>query len=234
MAANVHRLRANPGKKLTIVAGGIKFARFPIRTKVIMSSDKIADVVRDFAHPHLKKDDVLVISERAVAITQGRMIPITKIKPGMWAKLLVRFVYKPSWGIGIGSPWTMQVAIDEAGLWRILFAGIIGTVGKLFGVRGLFYRIVGSRVNAIDGPTSYTLPPGNESATLGPKNPDAVANALAKEFSVGVAIIDANDIGQRIEGASVGVDQKLIEKIFSDNPLGQAREQTPMAIVRKI
>ncbi len=213
---------------------GVKYARYPIKTHVISDKDDIVAVVKKYAGPKLKENDILVLSERVVAITQGRMIPISKIKPSFWAEFLVKFVYKPSWGIGIGSPYTMQIAISEAGLLRILFAGFISALTKPFGVRGLFYKIVGHGINAIDGPTPYTLPPGNTSATLGPKDPDQVAQKIKDAIDCEIAIIDANDIGQRIEGATPNINRELICKIFGDNPLGQSREQTPMAIVRKI
>jgi asparagine synthase (glutamine-hydrolysing) len=53
-------------------------------------------------------------------------------------------------------------------------------------------------------------------------------------LKVGVAIIDANDIGVNVLGASKGVDVELIKELFKDNPLGQTTEQTPLCIVRKI
>lgn len=233
MAKELHRLKPNSGKKLEIKVGETSYLRFPIKTDLVSKKDDISDVIKKFAKSHFKVGDTLIISERVVAITQGRMYLIKDLKPSIWAKLLVKFVYRPSWGIGIGSPYTMEVAIKEAGLWRILLGGAVSAITKPFGIRGLFYRIVGHGVNAIDGPTPYTLPPGNEAATLGPKDPDKVAQKLADEFKVDVVIIDANDIGRRVEGASRGVDPKWACEVFKDNPLGQSREQTPMAIVRK-
>lgn len=205
-----------------------------IKTHVISAKDNIVDVVEKYAGQLLKKGDIVVISERVVAITQGRMILIKDIKPGLWAKLFVKFVYKPSWGIGIGSPYTMQVAIDEAGLPRILAAAAVSALTKPFGIRGMFYRVVGHQINAIDGPTIYTLPPGNEAATLGPKDPDKVSEQIKQKLNCEVAIIDANDIGQRIEGSTKNCDRGLVLEAFKTNPLGQSREQTPMAIVRKL
>ncbi len=236
MAADIHRLKPNTGKKLKISVGGHQYARYPVKTHVVCEKDNISSVVEKYAGPYLRGGDMIVMSERVVAITQGRAIPIAKIKPTLAAKILVKFVYKPSWGIGIGSPWTMQVAIDEAGLGRIFLAGVLGTLGKIVGMRGVFYKVVGNGINAIDGPTSYTLPPGNKCATLGPKDPEKVVREIQKAMrgigEIGVVIIDANDIGARIEGATNDVDRKLVCKIFRDNPLGQAHEQTPMAIVR--
>lgn len=210
------------------------YQRLALKTHVISEKDDIVKVVSHYTNNKLQPADTVFISERVVAITQGRAIPITKIKPSWWANFLVKFVYKPSWGIGIGSPWTIELAIREAGLWRILLAGAVAATTRPLGIRGLFYRIVGHGVNAIDGPTSYTLPPGNKSATLGPKDPDKVAQKIKDKIGVEVVIIDANDIGVRVEGATVGVDRKWACAVFTDNPLGQSHEQTPIAIVRKV
>jgi hypothetical protein len=49
-----------------------------------------------------------------------------------------------------------------------------------------------------------------------------------------VAVIDANDAGCVVLGASPGVDRRFVVRLFADNPLGQAREQTPIAVVREV
>jgi F420-0:gamma-glutamyl ligase-like protein len=177
----------------------------------------------------------VVITEKIVAISQGRAFPVDQIKPSFWARLLTRFVSKHSWGIGIGSPETMELAIREAGLWLILAAGLLSFPLRLVGVRGLFYVLVGKNINAIDGPTPYTIPPYNRYAKLPPRDPEKVAKEISRALSgAKVAIIDANDFGQRILGASKGVDRRLVRNAFSDNPLGQEDQQTPIAIVKAI
>lgn len=226
--------RANPGKKLTIEVGGKKFARYPIKTKLISQDDDIVDVVRESAKDFLQPDDLIIISERAVAITQGRCFFLEDIKPSRLANFLVKYVYQHPGGIGLKSPWTMQLAIDEVGVGRIILAAAVAALTKPLGVRGMFYRVAGHNIAAIDGPCDYTLPPGNQQAKLGPKDPDKVAQKIAAELNVAVAIIDANDYGQKTLGASKGLDPKFAEKVFADNPLGQTDAQTPLAIVRKI
>ena len=117
---------------------------------------------------------------------------------------------------------------------RILLAAAASAVTKPFGVHGVFYRVAGPQAKAIDGPTSYTIPPYNQAATLGPRDPDGAARALAAAIGAPVAIIDANDAGCAVLGASPGVDRRFVERLFADNPLGQAREQTPICVVREV
>jgi len=229
---NENNLNPNIGKQLEREVAGKIYIRLPIKTHVVKKEDDIADIVEKYAQSHFREGDTLAISEKVVAITQGRSFPIKDIKPSWLANLLVKFVFKPKWGIGLGSPWTMELALREAGVSRILLAALASALTKPFGVRGVFYRVAGKNINAIDGPTPYTLPPYNEYAKLAPKDPDKVAKGLMEKFNVPVAIIDANDIGVQVLGSSKGVDKELIRGIFKDNPLGQTTEQTPLCIVR--
>ena len=61
-----------------------------------------------------------------------------------------------------------------------------------------------------------------------------MARRLAAAFGCGVAIIDANDIGCAVLGASQGADRELVVSLFRDNPLGQKDEQTPFALLRRV
>ncbi len=224
---------SNEGKNLYTEAGGKRYARIPIRTHVITAEDDIVAVVKKYAQSRLESGDILAVGERVVAITQGRSYPIETIKPSPLARLLAKFVYKPDYGIGIGSPYTMELALREANPIRFALAVVLSAVTKLFGIRGVFYHVVGSNISAIDGPCDYTLPPYNRHAKLGPKDPGAVVVQLEKALGFPVAIIDSNDKATRVLAASVGVNRKLISAAFRDNPIGQARQRTPLCILRE-
>jgi hypothetical protein len=224
----------NESRSLHATLDGSVYARHPVRTHLVTAADDATEVVRRYAQP-LDADVVLVaVSERMVAITQGRSHPMVSIHPGRLARLLVRFVTRPGYGIGLGTAETMQLAVDEVGAPRILLAAAVSAVTKPFGIHGLFYRIAGPQAAAIDGPTSYTIPPYNEAATLGPKDPDGAARSISAAIGAPVAVIDANDAGCNALGVSPGVDRRWVERLFADNPLGQAREQTPICVVRRV
>lgn len=223
----------NSGKKLTItLKNGETYSRLPVKTHVISDTDEIVGVVKKYAAPLALKGDIIVISERIVAISQGRSYLLEDIHPTWWAYTLSKFVYNHPGGIGLRNPYTMQLAIQEAGLWRIFLAAGVAVVTKPFGLRGMFYRVAGNDINAIDGPCDYTLPPGNKSAKLGPKNPEKVAHQIEKTVGFPVAIIDANDYGVNVLGVSEGVDKEMIKQAFKDNPMGQTDEQTPITLLR--
>jgi F420-0:gamma-glutamyl ligase len=224
----------NEGRALHASLAGVVYARHPVRTHLVTEADDAAAVVRRYATPLDDTVRLVAVSERMVAITQGRSYPMDQVKPGRLARMLVRHVTRPGYGIGLGTAQTMQLAIDEVGAPRILFAAAVAAVTKPFGIHGLFYRIAGRQAAAIDGPTSYTIPPYNQAATLGPKDPDIASRTLAATVGKPVAIIDANDAGCAVLGASPGVDRRFVQHLFADNPLGQAREQTPICVVREV
>ncbi len=224
----------NEGRELHASIGGVVYARHPTRTHLVTADDDAAEVVRRYADDLGDDVRLVAISERMVAITQGRSYPIRDIRPSPLARLLERFVTRPGYGIGLGSAETMELAIREVGAPRILLAAGLSAVTKPFGVHGIFYRVAGAQAKAIDGPTSYTIPPYNDAATLGPKDPDGAARQIAAVLDAPVAIIDANDAGCAVLGASPGVDRRFVQRLFADNPLGQAREQTPICVVRQV
>ncbi len=250
-------LEPNEGKQLDITAGGAEYRRYPLRTDFVTAKDNLQEFVTarvskffenlssDKAHAEYKTHDwYFLISEKIVAITQGRSYFVWDITPGWWARFLSKRVTKTPYGIGLGSPWTMQLAIQEVGLPKILYASIGGAIGKMIGKRGTFYNLVGSDIRAIDGPTEYSVYPSNVSAKLAPKDPDLVSQQLADairaavpktaaEHFKGVVVIDSNDIGRNVLGQNTGEDEKLFEDIFGDNPLGQADQRTPLCIVFK-
>lgn len=229
------QLEPNKDKKLIIEVGGKKFARYPIKTKLITPEDKdILAIVDESVTGYVQLNDVVFISEKAVAITQGRSYPISQVKASKLAKFLSRFVTKTPVGIGLGSPETMQLAIEEVGILKIFFAAIVGFIGKVLGIKGLFYIVAGHKARSIDGAVPYAIPPYNTHISKGPLNADKISQEISDKINCKVSIVDANDIGVNILGASKGVDRKLVAKIIKDNPLGQSDEQTPIGIIREI
>lgn len=226
---------ANPGKHLVIIHNGKSWLRIPIKTPVFKAEDSLGSMLFDLLEPHLQPEDIVFISEKCVACTQGRAIELTAIKPSLWAKLLSRFVTRSKHGIGLALPETMEMAIQECGLLRILLASVAGAVGKLFHQKGWFYRIASDKAAAIDGPCSYTLPPYNHCVVLAPENPNQTACCLQKKLGHPVLIVDINDLGGKILGSSDSqLDLTLMLALLKDNPLGQANQQTPVGILRKI
>lgn len=233
---DINELNPNEGKNLVIDTPNGSYERYPVKTKIVMSGDDLVEILNETVKPYLQPGDMIFMSEKIVAISQGRAFPLDEIKPSRLSKFLVKFVYKSPYGIGLGSPWTMELAVREVGRVKIVFCAIIAGICKLFGKRGVFYNMLGEQVRAIDGPCDYTLPPYNHYAKMAPAKPHDVAKKLTEAMGGNqVVIIDANDIGVNILGKpDKNMSDDELAAIFKDNPLGQASQQTPIAIVRKI
>nr|MBP7965390.1 coenzyme F420-0:L-glutamate ligase [Paludibacteraceae bacterium] len=113
-------LQPNEGKKLAIEIDGVSYLRIPVKTHVVMREDDLFEVLDKYTKEIRQPGDIIFVSEKIVAITQGRSFPISEIKPGWFAKFLVKFVYKSPYGIGLGSPYTMQLAVEDVGVPRLL------------------------------------------------------------------------------------------------------------------
>lgn len=225
----------NPGKNENIEVNGAVYRRLCIKTHVITDVDSMPQVAVQYAAPHMEAGDLLFITEKAVACTQKRAIPLKDIHPRPLARFLSKFVLKTPYGIGLAMPETMEMALRECGTLKILFAAFCSAIGKLFGKRGVFYNIAGDKARAIDGPCDFTLPPYNEYVVLGPADPDKVAREVSDAIGHPVLITDINDLGGNILGSCpTDLDPQLYIKILKDNPLGQTNEQTPMGIIRPV
>ena len=228
-------MQANENKSLTIEVDGTTYERYPIKTHVVTDADDIRDVAEKYTKDVIEEGDILFISEKCVACTQKRAIPMEEIKPRPLAKLLCKFVYKSPYGIGLSIPETMEMALRECGTFKILFAGVCSAFGKLVGKRGIFYDIAGVKAKSMDGPCDCTIPPYNHYVVLGPENPDKVAAAIKERIGFDTLIVDINDLDGSILGISdESLDRELYARVLKDNPLGQSAQQTPMGIIRKI
>ena len=212
------------------------YFRIPIKTnKVVMKEDNIFEIVQNSISWKTQENDIVFVTEKIVAITQWRAFLVEDIKPRKLAKILSSFVKKtPAW-IGLWMPETMEMAIREVWICRILFATFCSAVTKPFGKKWAFYKIAWYRASSIDWPTPNTIPPYNKHVVLWPLNPDKVAKEISEKIWTKVIITDINDIWWNILWISdETLDRKLLVKILKDNPLGQDCEQTPIWIIREV
>ncbi len=234
--------KPNPNKKLEIVVDGIKYLRLPIKTSLISMDDTdILPLIKEYVRPHIRNEDLLFVSEKALTITQGRVVDMSTIKPTFFARFLARNIgnyygTENFRGFGHGTDIAMQAFIDEAGISRVIFAAFIALVTKPFGIHGMFYRICGTRAKSIDCPMSFLILEYAHSVKLAPNNPSGTARKI-KELLGGIEtiILDANYRGAISLGKTTrNISEKFIGKLFRDNPLGQSDEMTPFCIVRKV
>lgn len=83
----------------------------------------------------------------------------------------------------------LQAAIYLVGQLRVAVAIILGSLARLIGVRGVFYRIVGKAATAIDDLTG-TLPPFDRFVVFGPTDP----HRAVQDIEVGSTWVEACSI----------------------------------------
>jgi F420-0:gamma-glutamyl ligase len=207
---------------------GYELAALPVRTRLIRAGEDVAGLVAEavagIAHP----GDVVAVSETAVAIAQNRMIAAETIRPGRLAYALSR---RAGALATVNQPESLQLVIDDAGAWRVVLAAAAHVAGRLLGRRGLFYRVLGEAISAIDGYTG-TLPPFERTIVLGPKDPDRAASGIAERTGSFAVVVDANDLGVvNVLGASPGVARTRVAAALRANPHGNGDEQTPVVVL---
>lgn len=230
----------NPGKSLAIDVEGVEYLRLPIKTRIITTADTdILPIIEEYVRPHLKEGDTVYVSEKALTITQGRVVDMSTVKPTRFARFLARNVgnYYGSTdfhGFGHGTDLAMQLFVEEAGYPRIIFAAAVSALTRPFGIRGLFYFICGKRAKSIDCPMSFLILEYAHSVKLAPNAPDVAAKRIKVLLGREVVILDANYRGAFSLGkSSRAISESFVGKLFRDNPLGQSDEMTPFCIVRK-
>lgn len=227
--------RANPNKNVEIQVGDKNFIRNAIRTHFVSEGENYIEIVKQYVSPIYKEGDIVSISEKIIAMCQNRVLSTKDIKLGFWAKFLSKFVNVTPAGESVGNPYKMQIAINSAGLLRILFAAACAAIGKLFGVKGVFYKIAGHGVSGIDGFCNDAFDYYLDKGILNPDKPNEVCDEIREKLGVECMIVDANDLGVEILGKSSSIiyTENELMGMIKDNPAGQANQQTPMILIRE-
>lgn len=225
----------NKGKKVEIEVNGVKYLRHAIKTRFIKQGESYVDVFKEYVSPIYEEGDIVSSSEKIIALCQNRIVKREDIKIGFWAKFLSKFASHPDTGVGVGETIKMQYAIDTVGLPRVLWASIASAVTKLFGKRGVFYKIVGQEVSGLDGFYDHVWKEYGDIGIQMPENPTGVCNEIKEKLGISMMIVDANDLGQEILGHSsdITLSEEELKELIKDNPSGQGQELTPIILIRK-
>lgn len=201
----------------------------PVRTPLVHPDDDLIALVQRAVCGIARAGDVLAISETAVAIAQGQAVPAEYVRPSKVAYALSR---RAGALATVSQPESLQIVIDEVGVWKVLYASMMQVAGRLVGRRGMFYEIMGEAITAIDGYTG-TLPPFERMIVFAPQNPDAFSQSVYDRLGVACTVVDANDLEKaKVLGASSGVNRQTVEHALLSNPHGNGDEQTPIVVLK--
>lgn len=229
---------ANPGRDLEVEYNGKTYLRLPIVTPFLEIGDDLDELLKTYVKSEVKETDILGISAKVVSIAHNLLVHESDVKISLLARIIVKFVRKWPDDIGYSHPRKMQVAIKIAGYPRTILALIVGTIMKLIGKPGYFYKIMGHNINAIDGFNPVSQPPMNEYAVLPPTNGDLIATKYEDLLGCMVVILDGNNIDNNVLGMGKRVKGKYsikdIMEIGRDNPQGQEDDgiTTPCVVLR--
>lgn len=228
---------ANQNKNVDIETSFGVFERHAIRTHFVQLGENYIDLIERYVKPVYEEGELLSISEKVIALCQQRVVHRKDIHPGFWAKLLCRFVHVTPAGPGAGTPYKMQLIIMICGLPRVLFAAACSAVTKLFGKKGVFYKVCGHEVDGIDGLIDYDISFKEyvDYGILNPENPNGVCDEIYEKTGVKAMIVDVSDIDREILGKCSAVDKTDAQlcELVRDNPAGQDDQCTPFILIRE-
>ncbi|HKW44057.1 MAG TPA: coenzyme F420-0:L-glutamate ligase [Candidatus Eremiobacteraceae bacterium] len=201
----------------------------PVRTPLVRSGDDLPAMVAACVTGIASADDVICVSETTVAIAQGRSIAAEFVRPTFLARLLADHagIYAT-----VSQPESLQLVMDKAGAFKVLYASAAAAAGRVIGRHGDFYRILGSDVAEIDGYTG-TMPPYERHIVFGPDNPGEAAANIARVCGAHAAIVDVNDLHKvEILGSSAGISLTTVTECLRGNPHGNSDQQTPIVVLK--
>lgn len=225
------------GKAIDIEVNNITYQRHTIQTHFVQIGENYIDLAKKYVAPIAEPGYVLSISEKVIALCQKRVVYREDLKVGFWAKFLSKFASKNSHGIGVSNELKMAYCIKKVGLPKTLYASIASGLSKLFGKKGVFYKIVGQQVAGLDGFYPNVFKEYGEYGIENPENAFGVCNEIEEKLHIPCMIVDANDLGQEILGYSSQMisafSKENMVNLIKDNPAGQGDKCTPFVLIRK-
>lgn len=182
---------------------GARYERYAVKTHFIERGESYLEVLRRYVVPLIQPGDIVTMGEKVISMCQNNTVEMKDVRVGFWARFLSKFATHNNNGIAMDEPYKLQLAIDMKGLPLILWASFAGAVCKLFGKRGVFYKIVGQDVAGIDGFYSHSaFETYHTLAVLNPKEPDKVCEEIHSALGISCVLVDANDIDVEVLGCS--------------------------------
>lgn len=228
-------LTPNENKNLRIETSFGSYDRGAIRTHFVAVGEDYIELVQKYVVPHYREGDILSIAEKIISLCQKNIIYKKDMKLTFLAKFLSKFASHSPHGIGVDNPWKMQFAINHCGALKIIYASIAAGIGKLFGKKGVFYKIAGPEVAGLDGFYSASFEEYGNFCMMLPKEPNEVCRKIHEATGVTCMLVDANDFERDILGKSPDLtltDEQCAE-LIRDNPSGNSTQLTPFILIRK-
>lgn len=228
-------LTPNENKNLRIETSFGAYDRGAIRTHFVAVGEDYIELVKKYVAPVYREGDILSIAEKVISLCQKNIIYKKDMKLTWLARFLSKFATHSPYGIGVDNPWKMQFAIDHCGAMKIIYASVAAGFGKLFGKKGVFYKIAGPEVAGLDGFYTASFEEYGNFCMMLPKEPNEVCRRIQEATGITCMLVDANDFERDILGKSPDLtltDDQCAE-LIRDNPSGNSTQLTPFILIRK-
>ena len=228
--------KANDGKSVEIEVDGKIYRRHAIKTHFVKPGEDYIEFIKKYVSPIYEDGDLVSLSEKVIALCQNKVVRREDIKIGFWANFLSKFASRPKIATGFASEAIkVQYVINKIGLVRVLFASIASAVTKLFGKKGVFYKIIGQEISSLDCFDGYDYDYYKDIGIESPENPEGVCNEIKEKLGIDAIIVDANEMGQLLLGKSnsVKLSNDMLVELIRDNPAGNGTEGTPIVLIRE-
>lgn len=227
--------KSNPHKNIEIKVNDETYLRHAVETHYVQIGEDYIEVIGKYVKDIYEEGDIISISEKIIGLCQKRVIYKKDVKVSRLAKFLSKFAMRSDAGVGVDNPYKMQFAIMLNGRLKVIFAAIAGGIGKLFGKRGIFYKIVGQEISGLDGFYGDVFSDYAEFGIRIPENSTGVCNEIYEKLGIKAMIVDANDFNVEILGKSDSIEysDEELKAMIKDNPAGQAKTLTPIILIRK-
>ncbi len=201
----------------------------PIKTHILGTLDDPITIIKSYIPQDYLPTDIITIGESPLAIMNGKYVDYRSINISPIARLICKGFQPTS---SLATACGMQTLINISGPSRVIISWLAGGICKLFGIKGMFYRLAGEQARLIDDITG-TTPPYDKSIVLGPEDAKAFCIKASKELKVNVAVVDVNDLGRvKILSTNNNNNIEIIKRALSSNPAGNADQQTPLVLIR--
>ncbi|MGE3063795.1 MAG: coenzyme F420-0:L-glutamate ligase [bacterium] len=225
-------------EKDAIEYDGKRYSIVKFKTITFKKGDNLYEYLESLLKNKLEESDIITVAESILGVTQGRAFPIEDIKPSRWAYFIYPWVSNVTYGTGIGMPETMECALREIGLKKMLKATLYGAMDRVIKRRGSFYRIAGPKVKSIDFKKNHPVEyqGSHNYIVLSPEDPYGFCRRMHEKTNHSTAVIDANNVSVDVLGLYPNTTEtrKLLMKAMKGNPAGQDDERTPVIIIREI
>jgi tetratricopeptide (TPR) repeat protein len=99
------------------------YERIPIKTSILKPGDSIPEEIDHYTKDIRRPGDIITVASAVTALTERRIRCVDEIEPSFLARKLSSYVHNDDFPFGgnapLCNPLSMQVAIEEAGAWRI-------------------------------------------------------------------------------------------------------------------